>query len=309
MKNTNINFVLGNHVLHGLTDYVNFFSRELRECNFNVLLTNTVSPKMKNIIVENFNDEFVAIIKKTFNLRDDRLVMIATEVVRDGLLDSTSPDKDAIVTGWYDKNARHWQERTKYFFEVVPYFSKIVCVSEEIYKSLIDLNLGPKIIYWAPRYLGDFENFEKIWIKNNLNQAKLDHLIFTGGITHYRALQIETLKEKGIRLVCYSSDTPEPIRREVSKQAYFTLGPKHYKNTRQLSKMRALWCLTNGFPFLMERCEAATDLDKYCVFYESIEELISLINSANNTMAICKDNFCSFVIDSKEQKSSLLGFI
>ena len=57
--------------------------------------------------------------------------------------------------------------------------------------------------------------------------------------------QLETLLAADVTVLSIKQDTPDVTLGMSIRQTGITLGPKHYKNTRQLSKMRVLWCLNN----------------------------------------------------------------
>ena len=90
--------------------------------------------KLANVVIEAFRRGYGSkVIKKSYSKNDPRLITVATEIVKDGMLDSASPSPEEDVDGWYDATADHWVERTNNFFEIVEYFGHIICVSEEIY--------------------------------------------------------------------------------------------------------------------------------------------------------------------------------
>ena len=129
----------------------------------------------------------------------------------------------------------------------------------------------------ATKILWKSGGFHANWRKKNIETLKTHEFLYSGSLTAYRTSQFETMLEAGITpLLLLKQDTPDVVRHKVSMQAGLTLGPRHYKSTRQLSKMRVLWCLNNMYPFIMERCPAATDLDDFCLFYSEVEELIEL---------------------------------
>ena len=94
-----------------------------------------------SVLAEKFNAQTNQVIKKLFVKADPRLVLVATEIVQDGILNSAAPGDGEVVDGWYDKANAYWVKRSKYFFDIVEYFGVIICVSEEIYKSLKKMNL------------------------------------------------------------------------------------------------------------------------------------------------------------------------
>ena len=180
---------------------------------------------------------------------------------------SASPSPEEDVDGWYDATADHWVERTNNFFEIVEYFGHIICVSEEIYNSLTALNLRAKLVYWKPRFTGMREIFERgeeffknYWIKQNVKHTKTHRLMFSGSwhLTGLNKLINWWILENGLGL-----QTDLLITLVNFRQSGLSFGPKHYRSTVQLSKMRLLWCLNNFFPIIMQDCQGKTDLDPY----------------------------------------------
>ena len=309
MYSTAINIYIANHNAPSITDFVEFLSLECIDAGLKPIISHQLLPDAKNIIIECFGKGFNKDIKKIFSKNDPRLVLIATEIVKDGLLNSTEPGADEKQEGWYNTQSKYWKERSKYFFDIVDYFGTIVCVSEEIYDSLKALNLRADLIYWPPKYYGSLEGFHANWRKKNIETLKTHEFLYSGSLTSYRNSQFETMLEAGITFCSVKQDTPDVVRHKVSMQAGLTLGPKHYKSTRQLSKMRVLWCLNNMYPFIMERCPAATDLDDFCLFYSDVEELIELSKDIGSIYPKSIENNYAFALATKDLPSMLLPLV
>ena len=191
----NINII--NHPPVVIADFLDALKHEIESLNFDIHFSYGCINGCKNNVVENITPELNAGLKKNFQKCDEDLVLIMTEIVKDGKLDSTSPGPDEEVTGWYNKDSEKWILRSKSFFEIVEYFGSIVCVSEEIYKSVLDLNLSAKIIYWKPKYHGPIKGIDKIW-KSNAQHRKFTSLVFSGSPTSYRDEQINSLRNSNI---------------------------------------------------------------------------------------------------------------
>jgi hypothetical protein len=171
MRKDLLNINISNHNTASISDFVEILSHEARSFGTVPVLTDRLFPDVYNVVIESFNLNFNKSIKKNFSKCDERLILIATEIVKDGILNSTSPDEDE-EGGWYDTKAKHWVKRTKYFFDIIEYFGTVICVSEEIYKSLLSLNLEAKIVYWKPKFYGQVENFTERWKANNFRREK-----------------------------------------------------------------------------------------------------------------------------------------
>ncbi len=302
MREDLLNINIFNHNPASISDFVEILSREARSFGTTPVLTDRLFPDVYNVVIESFNPNFNKSIKRNFSKCDERLILIATEIVKDGILNSTSPDEDE-EGGWYDTKAKHWVKRTKYFFDIIEYFGTVICVSEEIYKSLLSLNLEAKIVYWKPKFYGQVENFTERWKANNFRREKTHQLLYSGSLTTHRTAQIDSLSEAGITFLTTKQDTPDNVRHAFSRQSGFTFGPKHYRNTYQLSKMRVLWCLNNLYPVLMERCEGKTDLDEYCLFYDTVDEVVELVNNMKESYMSCMKLNLAFAMDSHANPS------
>lgn len=309
MSSNAINLYIGNHNSGSITDFIEFLSNEASDAGLRPVITYQLFPDIKNIVIECFNKDLNKNIKKVFYRNDPRLVMVATEIVIDGILNSTEPGKDEKQKGWYNTRAKHWLRRSKYFFDVVDYFGTIICVSEEIYTSIKALNLKANIIYWPPKFYGSVKNFHEIWRVKNIETLKSHEFLYSGSLTTYRRSQLETMLAADVTLLEMKQDTPDIVRKRVSAQTGISLGPKHYKNTRQLSKMRVLWCLNNMYPFIMERCPAATDLDDFCLFYSDVEELIELSKDIGSVYPRSIENNYAFALATKDLPSVLLPLV
>ena len=122
---------IANHNAPSITDFVEFLSIECVDAGLKPIISHQLLPDAKNIIIECFGKGFNKDIKKIFSKNDPRLVLIATEIVKDGLLNSTEPGavRNKRVGTILSQVL---EERSKYFFDIVDYFGTIVCVSEEI---------------------------------------------------------------------------------------------------------------------------------------------------------------------------------
>lgn len=287
MSSKIINIYLGNHNAGSITDFVDFFTEEVRSYGKDPILSYQLFTDATNLVVESFNKGINQFIKKNFSKYDERLILVATEIVKDGFLNSTMPDKNEVQEGWYNTKAKHWIDRTKYFFDALEYFSTIICVSEEIYNSLKPLGLKSNLVYWQPKFYGSLDDFETRWLDKNVSKVKSHQFFYSGSLTTYRQSQIDQIVDADMTVMLTKQDTPDSIRHKFTQQTAITLGPKHYKNTIQLSKMRALWCLNNLYPFTMEKCSAKTDIDDYCVFYEEVSDLVNLSKDFNYTYREC----------------------
>ena len=309
MSSNAINLYIGNHNSASITDFIEFLSEESNSAGLRPVITYQLFPDIKNIVIECFNRNLNKNIKKVFCKNDPRLILVATEIVKDGILNSTEPGEDEKQEGWYNNRAKHWVRRSKYFFDIVDYFGTIICVSEEIYTSLKALNLKANLIYWPPKFYGGVDNFHETWRAKNIETLKSHEFLYSGSLTTYRRSQLEALLAADVTLLEMKQDTPDIVRKRVSAQTGITLGPKHYKNTRQLSKMRVLWCLNNLYPFIMERCPAATDLDDFSLFYSDVEELIELSEDIGSIYPKSIENNYEFALATKDLPSVLLPIV
>ena len=311
MSSNVINLHIGNHNVSSISDFIEFLSIETNDAGLRPVITHQLLPKLKNIVIENFNEDLNKNIKELFSKNDPRLIMVATEIVQDGMLNSAAPGEGEMVDGWYDKNASYWVERSKHFSDIVDYFGVIVCVSEEIYKSLKTMNLKATLVYWSPKFTNFFDEsllnrdkFNEAWLSRNARNAIKTHKFFySGSPTPYRSEQIEHLQSLGQSVLHCPPTATDTVRCALSKQTKFTFGPRHYRSTVQLSKMRLYWCLNNLFPVIMERCPASTDLDNYCIFYESVEELLDFERDLGTSYQTCMDKNYSFMIETYRNSS------
>ena len=88
-----VNISIGNHNVAGIADFIDLLLFDLREVGRIPILSNQFMPTNYNVVIEAFDADMVRVIKKSFSKNDPRLIMIATEIVKDGLLDSASPRK------------------------------------------------------------------------------------------------------------------------------------------------------------------------------------------------------------------------
>ena len=298
----NINIV--NHPPIVISDFIDALTHEIDSLGINKYVSFHCVRGAKNIIIENFTEELNRSIKKNFSLADPDLVLVMTEIVRGEVLDSTSPGPGEDTTGWYNKNSEKWLYRSKMFFDIVAYFGTVICVSEEIYESIIQLNLKSKIIYWKPKYHGPTTDINLFW-RAKADNRKFTQLVFSGSETGYRIEQLDNLRNNGLSIATCRPHTPENVRSILHAQSLLAFGPLHYRSTKQLSKMRVMWSLDNFFPIIMQRCPLETDLDKYCVFYDDEEHLIEMVSNYESTFNECLSKNLEYVNDTASQMTSL----
>jgi len=292
-----VNICVANHSSASAGDYINAINSEVLSCSFHPIMTYTLYPDAQNIVIEGFTDDIIETIKSNFHKNDPRLILIATEVLKDGILDSASPEAGEEQSGWYDRNSDYWIERSRLFFEVIEYFGFILCPAEAIYDSLAPLNLPNKLVYWRLRYYQNPKNIVNLWQHNQQSTPKTHTILFTGTTTTYRAEQLDSIKNKGLTVLHSLAQTAEVVRMSFARQAYLSIGIKHYKSTSLLSKMRVLWFLQHSFPFVVEKCSMKTDMDEYCLFYESLDDLSDYITDIKATNQKCLENNLKFAKD------------
>ena len=103
MSSKLINLHIGNPNVSSISDFIEFLATETNDAGLRPVITHQLLPKLKNIVIENFNEDLNKNIKELFRKNDPRLIMVATEIVQDGLLNSAAPGEDETVDGWYDK--------------------------------------------------------------------------------------------------------------------------------------------------------------------------------------------------------------
>ena len=84
MYSTAINLYIANHNAPSITDFVEFLSMESIDAGLKPIISHQLLPESKNIIIECFGKGLNKEIK-IFSKNDPRLIMIATEIVKDGL--------------------------------------------------------------------------------------------------------------------------------------------------------------------------------------------------------------------------------
>ena len=102
---------IANHNAPSITDFIRVLSIECM--NRRWLKTNNISSffPMRKILLSVLARALTKKDIKIFSKNDRRLVMIATEIVKDGLLNSTEPGADEKQEGWYNTQSKYWKER------------------------------------------------------------------------------------------------------------------------------------------------------------------------------------------------------
>lgn len=299
-----VNLCIFNHPAIVVSDFIDAFKSEFDSIGVKLVTSNSQLKNTQNIFIENFNLDLNKKLKNIFEKNDPNLCLLMTEIVKDGMLDSTSPGPEDKVDGWYDRNSDTWKARTEAFFDIIEYFGFVICASEEIYNSLKSLNLKSKLIYWRPKYHGTMANIGQIWASRQ-SHPKLTSLLFSGSSTPYRDQQINELRKMNFSVALGKPHWPNNVRSMHHEQSLLSFGPKHYRGTYQLSKMRLMWCLDHHYPILMERCNGVTDLDPYCVFYESVQDLVRRLERIDQTILECKKKNLQYIQDTMNLETSL----
>lgn len=278
MNDLPVNFYIGNHGAAHISDFVNLARYELLELGVPMIVTSQIFADRPNIILENFADSrLINLVNSNFNERDERLIMIATEILRDGIFNSASPKNTDKQSGQYTANSRHWILRTKGFQEIQKAFGAILCPAEPIVKSLSTLVPAGNLFYWPLRYL-NLDPQRNLSPSMQIKTSALYDLVFTGTLTPYRSEMIQALADHGIKVQQASASTPDYLRYALASQSRFQFAPKHYPETPQVSKMRLHWGLNNAYPILVERCSEPSDLDPFVMRYETVDGLLDLLN-------------------------------
>jgi len=284
MLSSDVNFYIGNHSsLNHISDFVNLARLELAQLGLPMSVSRDLHANKVNIILENFsNPQLIDWIIKHFEERDPRLWMIATEIVKDGLLDSSNPASDEQVMGHYDPKSKEWLARTEGFHKVISRFGRIICPAEPIVESLKDYVDSDVLAYWTLRYMSN--DFVRDGYKKSFDAIPLpkkNHAVFTGSLTSYRSAMLDQMTKNGFKIAYSTSKTHDLLRYSLASESLFQLAPKHYLSTTSVSKMRLHWALNNDFQILVENCELKSDLDEFVIQYNSFDELVSLIKKEN----------------------------
>jgi hypothetical protein len=285
MLDTEVNFYIGNHAspyVH-ISDFVNLARLELSQLGVPMSVSTTLHAKKINIILECFSEpRLVDVIIKNFEERDPRLWMIATEIMKDGFLDSSSPSPNEQVAGHYNPQSKLWLARTEGFHKVVSRFGRIICPAEPIVQSLKDYIDSEALVYWTLRYMSN--DLVRDAYKESFNViplSKTSHGVFSGTLTSYRSSMLDEMTKSGLKIDHLTANSPDFVRYSQASHSLFQLAPKHYLSTRQVSKMRLHWALNNDFPILVDKCDLKSDLDEFVIQYNSVDELLSLIKNEN----------------------------
>lgn len=271
-----VNICVSNHygLGIGIQDFVDLIRYELGELGIPVVVTQNLITDGVNIVIEEFsNIQFRTALLNSFETNDPRLVLVATEVVRDGIFDSVGSTDRLLQNGHYSSGSDLWRSRTEGYKEVAHLFGNIMCPAEQIFSSMNQYfyNYGSSIQYWPLRYDG-----KQLIKRRNQNDYKIKQtdFVFTGSVTPYRASVIQSLRQKGFIVDEKPAHTPEYLRYCSINQSLFGIAPKHYPSTNLLSKMRVWWCLSNHFPLFVESVSETTDLDPFIMSYKNTTELL-----------------------------------
>lgn len=291
MKSDLVNFYIGNHIDHDLgahiADFVNLARYELFELGVQMIVSNQIFSDRPNLILENFSDsQLVELLNKNFNERDERLILIATEVLRDGVLDSASTRQADKEGEHYNANSEYWGLRTNGFHDVQKLFGSVICPAESLINGLSALVPQVNLYYWPLRYINSYPRPET-HIRESTQLMKIYDLAFTGTLTSYRLEVINALSECGLKVIQSPASTPDYLRFALASQSRFSFAPKHYPETTLLSKMRLHWALNNDYPILVERCAQSTDLDPFVLFYDTVSGIKELLDDFQ-TLECCR---------------------
>jgi len=278
MKLEYVNIFVANHYENGvvLQDFIDLIRYELDDLNIPCVVTQNLMTDAVNIIFEDFS--FPALIQKLyeqFQPNDPRLVVVATEVIRDGVFNSMGSIDQDMQSGHYQSGSEMWLKRTNSFNMVAKLFSTVLCPAEQIYSSHLSCfpEYADRVRYWPIRYKKQIANRAISWPKAT---RKIVDFSFTGSLTPYREACLDKIRGLGYSVDIKVGHSAEFLRMSCAQQSHFLLALKHYPNTDLLSKMRVWWALNNHFPMLVESYPEQTDFDEFLITFNDLNDLIEV---------------------------------
>jgi hypothetical protein len=276
-----VNIFVANHYENGIgiQDFVDLIRFELDDIGVESVVSTNILTDCINIIFEEFrNPHFRKVLLDQFVPDDPRLVVVATEVVRDGIFNSMGSIDRTLQAGHYTAGSELWVERTDGFKEVAHLFSTVLCPAEQIFSSFSNQfsDLCNEIVYWPLRYKHQMLQRKRTWPSC---EAKQSDFSFSGSVTPYREAVLKHLATSGYKVDIKVGHTSEFLRYASACQSHFMLAVKHYPSTDLLSKMRVWWALSNHLPIFVESYSEITDLDEFLMIYRDADDLINQASS------------------------------
>ncbi|HSK95511.1 MAG TPA: hypothetical protein VK891_02750 [Euzebyales bacterium] len=270
-----VNFNIRNHGPFHIQDFVDYVAAGVEDLGLQFMLSRNMRRGAINIMLENFEDpEVVADVEYACHKAPDMpFVIAASEVMQDGVFNSGGWKPGIPDDSPYSQMAA-WTRRTRSFVRVAPLAHAILCPSELLYDSYADYGIGDRLHYLPFVHLGGFAS-------ERVDRPEVDEdvdFMFTGVLTERRRRLLGDLERRGYAVTYLPVNAPEYMRHHFMRRAKVYLAPKHFDETRTLSKMRVYWALCHGYYCMVETGTDRTDLDDYLNWYSTIEDLVAAVS-------------------------------
>ena len=308
---------LDNHSqITALEDYYQLLLSECVDRGGALHLTSSLNNSGHTVLIDEFtNPNFCQQIESEFQIDDERLTIVATEILRNGVFNSAQTQQKSneelmsegvrrVQEKDHYRRQRYWEARTQGFLKAVVHARWVVCAAIEIYDSLREVIPDQKLIFWPFRYS---ETYATRPITDNprcLDNKTFD-FCFSGVTTSHREETLATLGALGASIGRLGVQTPNFFRHNIFNQTLFLLAPKHFPYTDQLSSTRVHWALCNKYPMIVERCNNESHFDEYLVFFENGDHLVELWQDKENTIKEYFDKLDKFREDTPKSMKAM----
>jgi len=234
-----------------------------------------------NIVLENFDDEFVQRALNSFSEdQNTKFIIVATEFLVNGGFNQFVQDAEVLNKSHYD-DIDYWQKRYINFSKLLPVTTAIWHLSEQqvdVYRQA----LQRADVFYLPHIYSD-----KLYtVKHRPDEEKDIDFVFTGTLTDYRKKVLYQLESRGYKVATLPMLTASFHREDVISRSKVALNIKQYAQWQHPSNSRFFYHIVNRSILVSEHCQYKCDLNAY------IEEASEGNFVEHSIQALKQGNWC-----------------
>lgn len=253
-KKTHVKLVYGNHWNFGINVGDTFLLIKHALEGYNILadIEKEPSPDHINIVMENFNDEYIEKMRDVYQ-KGGRFIIIGTEFLTGSSFNDFKFDGDSS----YYFDAEYWSNRYRCFIEAT-HLSQAVWhfsdVAAHDFSNLLDL----PVFYFPHYHVAEFKQ-----VQHRCDQDKDIDFLFTGAKTDYRLDILQQLSAKGYKVEVMHALTAPFHRNDLIARSKIALNLKQFEQWPYPSQSRFFYHIINESLLITEATEVEADIQPY----------------------------------------------
>ncbi|WP_067217234.1 hypothetical protein [Marinomonas gallaica] len=254
MKNKVLKLVYGNHWNFGINigDTLLLVKYALETCGLFADIEKEPSPNHINILMENFNEEYIAKMSNIYK-EGGRFIIIGTEFLTKNTFNNFEFEGDSSY--YFDES--YWSNRFNYFIKATEFAQAVWHFSDiaaKDYEKLLDV----PVFYFPHHYLQAFKQ-----VQHRCDQDKDIDFLFTGAKTDYRLNILHQLSAKGYKVEVMHALTAPFHRNDLIARSKIALNLKQFEQWPYPSQSRFFYHIINESLLITEATEVEADIQPY----------------------------------------------